>query len=116
MQANEQDEALENLANGKAPKPKRPKSATSATGITQVEGMAGSLAQKSTSAQHAAIATADRDSLTFAQTYLTRFDANMQAINGKLSDAWQTVGQYDQIAEGEEMPPFEQALEALLNS
>lgn len=111
MQPNEQDQALENLANGKAPKGKR-----RSGGIQHSGGMADGLAEKSGTAKNAAIAAADRDSLTFAQNYLSRFNDNMQAINGKLTQAWQTVGDFDELAEGEEMPPFETALEALLNS
>jgi hypothetical protein len=116
MQASEpsaQDQALEALANGAQPKAKGKRSKGN---IAKVEGMAGSLAEKSTTAQNAAIATADRDSLTFAQTYLQRFDANMQAINGKLTQAWQTVGDFDELMEGEELPPFEDQLDQLLAS
>lgn len=109
-----QDEALQAMAgggqtskkSGKAPKGK----------IAKVEGMAGSLADKSAKAMNAGIATADRDSLTFAQSYMQRFDQNMQAINGKLTDAWETVGDYAELGEVEELPPFAEQLDNLLAS
>lgn len=120
MQANEQESQTQNdaelraYAEGKAEAPSKSKSKSKSSKIAKVEGMAGGLAAKTTAAQNAAIATADRDALVFAQNYLQRFDANMGAINGKLTNAWQTVGNFDELGEGEELPPFEDQLENLL--
>lgn len=84
--------------------------------IAKVDGMAGALAAKTGAAQNAAIATADRDSLVYAQTYLQRFDSNMGAINGKLTEAWVTVGGFEGLISGGELPPFEDQLNTLLSS
>lgn len=115
MQANEtdRDEALKAMAEGKAPKSSKTGKSTK---IAKVDGMAGALAAKTGAAQNAAIATADRDSLVFAQTYLNRFDANMGAINGKLTEAWVTVGDFEELISGGELPPFEDQLNSLLGS
>ncbi len=100
---------LDDLAAGKAT-PKRRKGGMVPTGTA-----AGSLSAKSAEAQKAAVIIADRDAGAFAQTYMTRFDANMQAINGKLGQVWGTVGGFDEVGEVGDLPPFTEALDQMFS-
>lgn len=115
MQFEDQDrdvreQALEAMAQGKpTPKPQKPNNQ-----IANVEGStAGALADKTAEAQRAASTMANRDAAVFAQTYLAAFDANLQAINSKLTQVWQTVGGYDVVGEADDVPPFTETLDQM---